>query len=91
LRNADPIGEAKPQWLMTEVFDGFGPHTSLLEAMQIRADSKKYASKKKGIRRIVTQRTPNTLQHKIRLQRKKSLVCCGQLLFFKREYWINGD
>jgi hypothetical protein len=48
LRNADPIVEANPEWWMSEVFDGFGPHTSSLKAMQYRADIKIIAVKEEG-------------------------------------------
>ena len=48
LRNTDPIIKANPQWWMTEVFNGFGPHMSLFKAMQMRAHNKIVCVKEEG-------------------------------------------
>ena len=46
MRNADSIVADNPQWWMLEVFDGFGPHTSSLKAIQYLANNKIIAVKK---------------------------------------------
>jgi hypothetical protein len=48
LRSSDPIVQANPQWWVLEVFDGHGPHTMSLPAMQLRYDSKILSLKEEG-------------------------------------------
>jgi hypothetical protein len=48
LRSSDPIVQANPQWWVLEVFDGHGPHTMSLPAMQLRYDSKIQLLKEEG-------------------------------------------
>jgi hypothetical protein len=48
LRSSDPIVQANPQWWVLEVFDGYGPHTMSLPAMQLRYDSKILSLKEEG-------------------------------------------
>jgi hypothetical protein len=48
LRSSDPIVKANPQWWVLEVFDGHGPHTMSLPAMQLRYDSKILSLKEEG-------------------------------------------
>ena len=48
LRNTDPIVKLNLQWWMTEVFGGFGPHTSLFKEIQMQADNKIACVKEEG-------------------------------------------
>jgi hypothetical protein len=48
LHSSDPIVQANPQWWVLEVFDGHGPHTMSLSAMQLRYDSKILSLKEKA-------------------------------------------
>ena len=48
LRNTDPIVKTNPQWWITEVFGGFGPHMSLFKAIQMRGGDKITCVKEEG-------------------------------------------
>ena len=43
-----PFIKANPQWWVLEIFDGFGPHTSSIKAMELRAEANILSLKEEG-------------------------------------------
>jgi hypothetical protein len=65
LRSSDPIVQANPQWWVLEVFDGHGPHTMSLPAMQLRYDSKIFALPSLQERILLAQSRQRYFQSKV--------------------------
>jgi hypothetical protein len=75
LCSSDPNVQANPQWWVLEVFDGHGPHTMSMPAMQLCYDSKILPLQEEGDSSHVNQPTTSLLLMPTKVWRMNALQC----------------